>query len=798
MQTQEEKNSLENELKDHVFTTPERTNTVNDNNIRERSATTSLKQANGFITDNGNPTVDPEGGTEATNQRKKIASINQTLQPSTFIPKAENFDELPSDLKEGDHNTAIQGSDSKAIDENKHPGSDTTRGFRHLDLEFSTPNSNLLKRMETSKSPKSYKPGFHRFSVIEMVRSGKGIRGDQDFTPRNYMMSGEQTKIEAHSPSHFFSNSPNVTSSAFMSPRKPEPFSQSQLPTDRGLLASSAAPSVTLALGMGTIPTKQSCCKRLLKFVRALTLWMLVIGILFIGLPILVNGFNNHDYVIWGHCFISGLLLSILIAYLMVEMVKSQESDAGLITYTSIYLCVVISVIISPLISTGVTYGLRSRMGPSRYTQLLAMVVVIIVNGILYWAYLRNKKLVHRAQSEKQRGQSFFYTQIYKEFLNELHSISVRLEKQLEKQKDSPQQNREGIKEEHDPSKEILFRYLNVVHAKNAFGMHCALLFLAAELAAVFGFSELIECHSSLSEAQPIYFIVLFYPVIIRIMRELMVRFQVLFKTLVKQQSIEVLAMAAAAFSWRGIALQMQGYQAILITLLLKAFYKLVAYIIIPYWTVSQKEKEKHSSFRTSFKRKWKRFKKLVYECVTRKKLRDTTRKRTQERYSASIFEHHVKDDNEKQERTMEANRFAFSYFTLELFDIMSIITFLTCVLLAAYLDTQNLFLTSVSQPCTAITAISDDATPIATEQAPWSAHWDVLQVPVIFNCVDVGTEIVLTLIIYLFWRKKKIFQEAGTRHFLRQSFKQARLFIFVTSSFMIYTSSLLIARTFV
>ena len=623
-------------------------------------------------------------------------------------------------------------------------------------------------------TPTSYKPGFQRFSVINMVRTGGGLMLNQDLTPSNFMTPKENERSGNCS----FATPRGENDTMFL-------FSQVATKASRfqtGIRADES--TISAPTSDTTTKSRKNSCKSVLKRMAYLLGFLVIFGVISVGFSFLANNYENDEYEGWGRGLILGFMFALVDAALMMSIIKEYRLHSKMTQdYSSIYVIVVLSLIISSVLCAGIILGIRKGLGPTHYNQVLALLVVTVVNGILYYLYLScMERLCKEKTEKKERAQGFFTTHIYKDFMMEIHEIGTKIKANKESTpkinvQNQKNQKRQGQKKgsskektpdgsPNDPS--TLFdgfrKTASLIDAKNSYGVHLFLLMALGHLAACYGFVHLIQYADEEELHQGIYVIVLAYPFVSGIIGKIVSKIIKRLNILLTPTSIQLVALAFAAFPWRIIFLNMEGYQGILITLICKTAYKIAAYVIFPCVFLARLQKDESIGHQLS--KRWTKFKRTLTKRLQRRAERKTTGSIIA---GISIFEMATLNKDEDQQRIAEAHIFALRFATLELVDFMSIISFSVYVVIFKYLN-PGTFLVDLASP-------NED----------WTGVGRVL----IYNAIDLGTEVLVILATVLTWYKSSKYRETKPWKEIRTCLSDSRVLLLLAATFVFFSTSI-------
>ena len=140
--------------------------------------------------------------------------------------------------------------------------------------------------------------------------------------------------------------------------------------------------------------------------------------------------FNSSIYQLYGTAVIDGFLLSIYIVTIMRKFTSSSRTKDHLMLYTKLYLYHRWIFVQTVAVMVGLTIAFESKVAKNIYWFVLYKGIAVFLAMIVYFAYfLRKHKQVKTVDDKKSKGKKkhFFYTDIYKQFLEELRQAEHKL-----------------------------------------------------------------------------------------------------------------------------------------------------------------------------------------------------------------------------------------------------------------------------------------------------------------------------------------------------------------------------------
>ena len=166
-----------------------------------------------------------------------------------------------------------------------------------------------------------------------------------------------------------------------------------------------------------------------------LALRMLLFGVIIIGSSLAIaftgavtsHSYNLAGYCIYGTAAIDGMLLGIYIITLMTELTSPLRTKDHLVLYTRLVWYHGWIFIQTIGLMLGLTVLFETRAVDSIYWLGLYKGIIIGFAMMAYCFYFRKKwKQLRRIEKQKTK-KSFFYTEIYKQFLEELQQTGMKL-----------------------------------------------------------------------------------------------------------------------------------------------------------------------------------------------------------------------------------------------------------------------------------------------------------------------------------------------------------------------------------
>lgn len=383
---------------------------------------------------------------------------------------------------------------------------------------------------------------------------------------------------------------------------------------------------------------------------------------------------DGEHYQIWGHYLIDGLITAIFIGWCFRMMVRNEEKDSSVVRYRIPWKVTLATVLLCCLFSVGFNSIFETQTyGQSRWWYLACKVFLLPLTSIVYFIYLRAKKLSHLKKSQVDKGM-FLKNNIYKRFLEELNERRMEL---MEKQKRRKRSRATGAFEvqigEHRHFRELsnLFKfnkvqYLKVIPIRRGLALHVIIGLFFLQLFVSYGFLKAIDRAYESQEMYGLYLAAFFYPATIGLLKLIIMKINEIEEFPFTVASIHLISMAFAALPYRLIYLRSQNYEQAVGVIAIKFLYKLVVYVA--YGSAFTTLNKIFAKTAECLQRTWEFILKNILRRATTPKL---PKMETQEPLSIISKISSGKDLNPEETRLKE---YICRFITLEIIDITSLI----------------------------------------------------------------------------------------------------------------------------
>ena len=239
--------------------------------------------------------------------------------------------------------------------------------------------------------------------------------------------------VEPEKSEHKVARVPVVKSSSHVSEPDPE-----QKPSGGQKFSFSALKNVFSLKTITELPAntdqRSGYSQLFIKIARILLLSLLIIGsslLIAIFGAVTSYSYNSPNFQLYGTAVIDGVFLGVYIIMIMREFMSPSRTKDHLVPYSNLPWYHTWVLFQTVAITFGLTIAFERGSQKSIYWYGFYKGIAVLAAMLIYCKYFRKKMLqVKKIEERTNRGskKSFFFTRIYKNFLDELYGSGVRLQ----------------------------------------------------------------------------------------------------------------------------------------------------------------------------------------------------------------------------------------------------------------------------------------------------------------------------------------------------------------------------------